>query len=664
MVLQQPINTLTYYGRGTIRAGNHEIFAEVTGSNAKSAKIFSNNQYSGSASPTPANQTLPLYYPLNAITSATYNDVYDRLAAVFPTIGAVGDRAVDAIGNYGRPIAYRWRCIACGNREYQTTTNTLRVALGAEGPLFSGWDYRVGGSYAKSESSSLLGEGYHFRGIFSSAVRAQQSGIAGAVSGGLDTRAPTAPGATAPGIVGLLNSGILNPFSVAQTPQALAALNSISARGTTLYGGRYEVYQADAAITGGLFDLPGGEVKLALGADYRKERYSFNGSASFELSRPEIFNVADDNDRALTPRSRDVNAVYGEILIPIFEPLEITVAGRYDHYTGFGGTFNPKISGKFQPFSWLMFRGSYNTGFRVPSFNQIFNPVGVSQTVGNALTDPSTCPVGGQVNVTPGCNQINPDIAQGGNINLGPEKSKQYSIGLVLQPSRRFSASFDFWSINVDNVIGALTTSQLLNNQTLFPNRIVRTNGVITALDLRTDNIGSRRTQGLEVSLRGGVEALGGVLSAGIDGTYLIKKTERFLANTPFGPSLIGVFTYTGDLGLKWKHNAFLTYTNDNVTLSVSQIYRDSYLNNTRPIAATTRPNYNARVSPYTIYNLSAAVRIQKQLTLTFGVKNVFDKDPPFAITYDSDFGSGSSWEPRVADPRGRSFTIAAEVKF
>ena len=51
-------------------------------------------------------------------------------------------------------------------------------------------------------------------------------------------------------------------------------------------------------------------------------------------------------------------------------------------------------------------------------------------------------------------------------------------------------------------------------------------------------------------------------------------------------------------------------------------------------------------------------------LKLTGGVKNIFNTDPPFAITYDGNTGAGSSWEPRVADPRGRSFTFAAEVKF
>ena len=51
-------------------------------------------------------------------------------------------------------------------------------------------------------------------------------------------------------------------------------------------------------------------------------------------------------------------------------------------------------------------------------------------------------------------------------------------------------------------------------------------------------------------------------------------------------------------------------------------------------------------------------------MKLTFGVRNLFNTDPPFAISYSSDYGTGSDWEPRVADPRGRSFTVQAEVKF
>lgn len=649
-VIQQPLNTLTYYGRATVKAGGHQFFAEVTGSDADSAKRFSNNQYSGNAT------TLPLYYPLNPTTATTYNDVYNRLVAVFPQIAV----------NYGKPISYRWRCIACGTREYETNTKTLRAALGAEGPLFEGWDYRAGASYARSESSSVLGDGYHYRGTFSSAAAATASGVPGAVSGGIDPRAPTAPGATRPGIVGLLNSGILNPFSVTQSAAALAGLNAISAKGVTLYGGKYEVKQLDGSISGSLFDLPGGAVQVALGVDYRRETYSFNGSPSAVTGTPDIFNVAFDNINALTPKNRDVKAAYAEVLIPIFDMLEVTGAVRLDDYTGFGSTVNPKVSAKFRPFDWMMFRASYNTGFRVPAFNQIFNGVTQSPNPGNTLVDPTTCPTG-TVSLLPGCTAITPDTLSGGNLNLGPETSEQYSVGLVLQPSSRFSASVDFWSIAVDDTIGALTLRQLLDNIAFFPDRVQRTNGIITLIDLRADNIGSRRTEGLEVSLRGGADLAGGIITAGLDGTYLLKKREKFLPSAPFGPSLIGVFTFAGDLGLKWKHNAFITYTKDDLTFSFSQIYRDGYKNQALPGIANgtvTRPDFNPRVKPYITYNTSISLDIQEQFRLTFGIKNVFDKDPPFAITYDSNTGAGSSWEPRVADPRGRSYTLAVETKF
>lgn len=645
--LQQPLETLTYYGKATVALGDHRIAAEVTGSDADSSKRFSNNQYSINAT------SMPLYFPLNATTASTYNDIYNRLLAVFPAIAP----------NYGKPIAYRWRNVAGDRREYETNTKTMRAGLSIEGPLGKGWDYRAGGSYAKSEAKSVLGTGFHYRGVFPNAASAAASGIAGAVAGGLDTRAPIAPGATAPGIVGLLNSGILNPFSLTQSEAALAALDAISAEGTTLYGGQYEVRQFDASISGSLFDLPGGAVQVALGADYRKETYSFNGSPSAAANQPDIFNVAFDNVNALTPKNRTVKAVYGEVLVPVFDMLEVTGAVRLDDYSGFGSTVNPKVSAKFRPVDWLMFRGSYNTGFRVPAFNQIFNGVTQSPNPGNNLTDPTTCPAGGVINVTPGCAAITPDSLSGGNLNLGPETSEQYSLGVVFQPTSRISASFDFWSIAVDDTIGSLTIRQLLDNNRDFPDRVIRTNNIITLLDLRADNIGSRRTEGLEVSLRAGVDALGGELTAGLDGTYLLKKREKFLPASPFGPSLIGIFTYAGDLGLQWKHNAFLNYSKDDFTLTLSQLFRNGYKNNALP-ASATRPEYNKRVKNYVIYNMSASYAFDERFKLTGGVKNLFDTDPPFAITYDSNTGAGSSWEPRVADPRGRSFTLGVEAKF
>jgi iron complex outermembrane receptor protein len=646
-VIQQPIQTLTYYGRAVARfADDHEVSFEITGSKADSAKSFSNAQLTASTT------NLPWAYPLLPSTQANYNQVFNAILGAFPANAA----AINA--RYGRPISGRWRCVACGPREYETTTETFRGALGVEGPLFSGWDYRAGASYAKSESSSLLGSGYHFRGTLA--------------TGAYDTTSPQVAGAPGfYGLVGAINSGLINPFSLSQSAAGLAALDSISAEGTTLYGGQYEVKQFDASFSGPLFDVWGGTVQAAFGLDYRKETYSFNGSAAATATAPVIFLAAFDNVNALTPKNRDVKAAYAEILVPLFDGLEITGALRLDDYTGFGSTVNPKVSFKYSPLEQVMLRGSYNTGFRVPSFNQIFNGLTLSPYSGSDLADPVRCP-GGVPTAAFGsgssCAIIRPEIGTGGNPNLGPETAKQFSVGVVVQPTPDFSASVDYWSIAVDDTIQTLTLRQLIENAALFPDRFIRDiNGSVTGIDQRWLNAGARRTEGLEVTLRGAVEFMDGRLAAGLDGTRLLKKKEKLTPTSLYSASQIGVFTFAGDLGLKWKHNAFLSYSNDDFSASLSQIFRNGYKNFALPGIASgsiTRPDYNNRVSNYVIYNASVAFIGIPGYKMTLGVRNLFDRDPPFAITYDGNTGAGSSWEPRVADPRGRSFTLSVEAKF
>src|SRR3546814_1552899 len=77
--------------------------------------------------------------------------VYDGLAAYFGEANLA----------YGNPIAYRWRCLACGPREIETTTKATRLLLGFEGVLGS-WDYSAGLSRAVSRAESVLGNGYYF----------------------------------------------------------------------------------------------------------------------------------------------------------------------------------------------------------------------------------------------------------------------------------------------------------------------------------------------------------------------------------------------------------------------------------------------------------------------------------------------------------------------
>ena len=619
-VLQQPVKNTNLVARGTLRFGEHQAYAEFTAARVESAKTFSANQISSSASSSSVFYNLA--YPS---TGSSYTDVFNKLVAVFPTIEA----------NRGQPLAFRWRCMPCGPRKIDTTSETQRFLVGAEGPLslLKSWDYRVGISTASSDTSSVLGNGYFYGKEFADLIKA----------------------------------GTLNPFSLTQTDAALSALKAISANGAKLYGGQFTLTQADAMATGPLFKLPAGEVMAAVGTDVRQEKYKFNGNETDLATQARIFNAPFDSINTLDTVKRDIRAAFAEVLVPVVKGLEVTGAVRHDNYTGFGGTTNPKVSLRFTPVDQLLVRGSYGTGFRVPTFNQLFFGVTESPYSGKDLVDPAKCPTL-KVSTTPGCESITPTILTGGKLGLGPEESKQSTVGFVFAPNANFSAGADWWTIRRTGTIQSLGLTDLVNNYALFTDNFIRdASGVLTKIDQRWVNAGQTVTTGVDVNARASAKAIGATWGLLLDGSYLLEKKSRLIASAPFGASEIAVFTRAGDLGLRWKHTLTGTYNRGNWTGIFTQIYRSGYKDYVLPGVANgsiTPPDWNPNVAAYTIYNASVTYTGYKNTGLTFGIKNLFDKAPPFAAAYDSNTGAGSSWEPRVADPRLRSFTMTVDYKF
>lgn len=151
-VLQQEVRNSNLLARASVRFGAHEADVEAVGSQVDTLKSFSPNQISPNASRFPASS----FYPS---TGAAYDQVFNSIVAVFPSIEA----------NRGLPIAYRWRCMECGNREIATRTEAGRILLVAQGPHGS-WDYPVGASNAYSKSASKLGTGYNDTAMLASAL--------------------------------------------------------------------------------------------------------------------------------------------------------------------------------------------------------------------------------------------------------------------------------------------------------------------------------------------------------------------------------------------------------------------------------------------------------------------------------------------------------------
>ncbi len=635
-VIQQPVKNTNLISRGTFKLGEHQVVAEAMLGRAESTKSFSANQISSSGTATitlpngtkVANPFLNLAYPSSG---SSYTGVFNALVGTFPSIEVLR----------GNPLAFRWRCMPCGPREIDTTSDTSRLMLAADGPLpwFKGWDYRAGMSTASSQSGSTLGSGYTY----------QQ------------------------GFANLINTGVLNPFLQAgqsQTAAAMSGLEAVSARGVKLYDGKFTVNEVDATISGPLFKLPAGDVMLAAGADVRVEKYSFNGD-----QRPEantlagvVFNAPFDNINALGGVSRNIKAVFAEAQIPLVaKRLELNLAARHDEYSGFGSTDNPKVSIRFTPLDQFLTRASYGTGFRVPTFNQLYNGVTESPYSGKDIVDPASCPTL-KADASAACTYISPTILTGGKTTLGPETSKQWSAGFVYAPIQGFSAGADWWSINRNGTIQSPVLTTMLANYALFPGNFIRdAAGKIVQIDNRWVNAGETITKGVDVTVKGNGKLGLGNWAANLEGSYLLDKRSRLITSAAMGPSEVGKFTRSGDLGLRWKHTLNFAYNQGDWTGIVSQRFSSGYKDYMLPGVAngTIVPtNWNPEVASYTLYNLSVGYTGIKNLGLTAGIKNLFNTDPPFSAAYDGNTGAGSSWEPRVADPRGRSFTFMVDYKF
>ena len=519
-------------------------------------------------------------------------------------------------------LRLRWRCIECGPRTQETQANAYRVLAGLEGN-FSGWDYKLAASGAGSKADTTLVNGYVFSNAFNAAML----------------------------------TGKINPFLMpgqTQTAEALALIDSTRANGTKLFGGETTLAQLDGAVSGELFALPAGPLASAFGFDLRRESYRFRPDAG--VSTADIKDAG--GDPALNKATRDIKALYAELSIPVLKEVEVQLAVRRDDYSKIGSTTNPKIAIRFQPTKSLLFRASANTGFHAPDYPQLYT----GQTEGilnNATLDPA-CP---QSLVAQNACIDKWNTLSGGNPNLKPEKSRQWTLGFVAAPVDWVNVSVDYWNIKRKNLIVSLDPRDVLANYAVLGSNVIRdANGAIKDITGGFINASGDQVKGIDVGLNVNGNYGAAKWSASIDGTYLNSFKAHLLENQPF-TEYVGEFgngSFT-DLYVRWKHYAKFTWTEGPWSTTLSQRYTQGYKDEV-PLG-TVPPGFDPKVKSYTLYNVSATYTGFNHISITAGIKNLADTKPPFTAHNVDDVG-GTGWDARVGDPRGRAFTLSVNYKF
>ncbi|WP_046167561.1 TonB-dependent receptor [Chromobacterium vaccinii] len=506
------------------------------------------------------------------------------------------------------------RTVPLGNRETEANSVTQRLMLNLEG-LVAGWDYRAGIGRSENLVKETLTSGYVSKSRMQAAV----------------------------------DSGALNPFDGSN----LAAWRAVGISGQTKEA-KSTIDMADAKISRELFQLPAGMVGVALGAEVRRESLST------------VYNKAITRDALSTGQSktedsmgsRSAYAIFGEAEIPVVKNLDLQLATRYDHYSDTQSSLNPKVAFKFQPDPKVLFRGSASKGFRAPSLYDIYRPNQL-QLTGTKFVDNAACPGGVPLPGTDGtgCSKMQRDKRVGGSKNLSPEKSSSLSFGMVIEPTKDFTASADLWWTMIKDQINILDETLILDNPSKYANRYVRdANGNYDYIIDDISNLGNISASGVDLRMSWTLpKSSFGTFMLTLDGTYLAKYSYQ---NEKGGDYTNSVGTYV-DAGpnFRWQHNLTLNWMYGQWSTILSQNYKSGY---TDQNATDNSAGSNHMVKPYSTWNLSASYAWNKQFTVTAGVKNLFDQEPPYS---NQQRMTQQNYDPRFTDPTGRSFFLKGAYK-
>lgn len=435
----------------------------------------------------------------------------------------------------------------------------------------------------------------------------------------------------------------------------------------------FESMSAVLRADGSLFRLPGGEMRLAVGAEYRREKYQYETTNDISFAAPLTEPLAG------LPGPRHVKSAYAELFVPIigadnavsgFRKLDLSLAGRIEDYNQFGRTTNPKFGVRWEPLEGIALRGSYGTSFRAPSFDELIGPA-VSLYTTFVSPDPAS-PTGAS----------NVLALFGYAPNIGPEEATSWTAGFDLAPPSLpgLKASLTYYDVNYKNRIGTASEDFLrfLSDREAFggviidnpPLSLVQSyfdaptfsnpfglapTDIVAILDGQVRNLSAVRQRGLDFDVGYAPAFAGGVLDLGIAGSHIFSIDRQL---TPGAPATDVVGTYGNPA--KWRLRGRFGWSSARgFSVNAFANHIDGYINQVvTPVE---------QVSSWTTVDLTLSQRIgsgegDRGLNLALSIVNLFDQAPPYLTNRSNTSALG--YDPEKANPLGRMISLQASVRW
>ncbi|TKB54678.1 TonB-dependent receptor domain-containing protein [Ferrimonas aestuarii] len=419
-------------------------------------------------------------------------------------------------------------------------------------------------------------------------------------------------------------------------------------------------------ISGGfsvpLFELPGGDVSMYLGAAYREEELDSKVDALAEAGK-----IKGGNGGSGGVGERDVKAAFFELMVPIIEDLELNVAGRYDDYSDFGSTFNPQVSIRYNVLDSLLVRASWGEGFRAPTLSDLYK--GETESYGWVKNYVGCYENGEDIS---SCGQWESSVRSvtAGNKELQPEESESYNIGIVYEPLDNMSISIDYWKLETDGLIETIAADEIVKTQAIlnqiadeagqprvgvdviYPGASVELggNGRLKNVTLVTANLGMSEREGTDVNFNYSQETAFGDFDLDINWSHYITYKDTYTSQ--------GVQIVSDD----WTGRE--DYPDDRINLTLSYTYGDhsltyfaNYIDEQKSwdlVSDDSDEFYY--VDSITYQNITYSWNMPWNNRLSLGVYNLGDEDPKFQKNGD--------YNGSLYDERGRTYWVSFQQTF
>lgn len=566
------------------------------------------------------------------------------------------------------------RLVDSGRRTDGWETNSKHLATGLEG-TFKNWDYALG--YIFSENKSI------------------DNAVAGYTSGEkLDA---------------LMASGAFNPFLAPSATQKAALAPAVLHQVLDTSTSSISVLNLRASTS--LFQMAGGAASIGLGADAMTQKYVDNPSAIAQGPNIQQPNWTDTNVGGGTgalpvDASRKSWGGFTELQMPVLKNLDVNFAARYDSYDAVKNAKNfddlgnlrapatqgskqssatYKLSAAFRPVDNTLLRASYGTGFKAPNMTSITQPI-----VNGGSSNFYDCP--GPVKSSPLSSLCNGyaeyGLLSGGNSATGstalkPEQSKQWTLGFRVEPIQSVSVGFDLWEVKLKDQITSLPQSLVFQDKTgkylpLFSAYYdpIQKQKVLVAT-LSPFNLANAKFQGIDWDHSYRMNTSAGKVTFNWTGTYMLKAdsdsgvpgeaTEKSVGR--FDKYNNVTFRVISRLSAIWKPSDRYTHS---ATLGYHSSYTDQVItaDNDGSLAirnadgsAGDNVDLTRTVRAYYTLDLQSKVKFSNNLTITGGIKNLFNQDPPLSIR-NAGGGNHLGIDGRYTDPLGRQFYVVGNLKF